>query len=124
MKLHLLRIFTVVAEYMSFSRAAQALYVSQPAVSKAVRELEHQLGVPLFERGGGKLSLTEAGALLAERGRAIPVRRADRRGGSGGAPGLASRHPTHRSEHDDCYLSVAPGHRGFPDARIRTSICI
>src|SRR5512139_2927149 len=71
MKLHLLRIFTTVAGYMSFSRAAEALYISQPAVSKAVRELEHQLGVPLFERGAGKMNLTEAGALLAERGRAI-----------------------------------------------------
>jgi DNA-binding transcriptional LysR family regulator len=71
MKLHLLRIFTVVAQHMSFSRAAEALYISQPAVSKAVKELENQLGVPLFERGGGKLALTEAGALLAERGRAI-----------------------------------------------------
>jgi DNA-binding transcriptional LysR family regulator len=71
MKLHLLRIFTTVAGHMSFSRAAEALYISQPAVSKAVRELESQLGVPLFERGAGRLSLTEAGALLAERGRVI-----------------------------------------------------
>ena len=71
MKLHLLRIFTVTAEKMSFSRAAETLYISQPAVSKAVRELENQLGVPLFERGAGRLSLTEAGTLLAERGRVI-----------------------------------------------------
>ncbi len=71
MKLHLLRIFTVVAQQMSFSRAADALYISQPAVSKAVKELEKQLGVALFERGAGKLMLTEAGALLAERGRTI-----------------------------------------------------
>jgi DNA-binding transcriptional LysR family regulator len=71
MKLHLLRIFTVVAEQMSFSRAAEALYISQPAVSKAVRELEQQVGVPLFDRGAGKLRLTEAGHLLAERGRVI-----------------------------------------------------
>jgi DNA-binding transcriptional LysR family regulator len=71
LKLHLLRIFTAVADQMSFSKAAKALYVSQPAVSKAVRELENQVGQPLFERGAGKLSLTEAGALLAERGRAI-----------------------------------------------------
>jgi DNA-binding transcriptional LysR family regulator len=71
LKLHLLRIFTAVADQMSFSKAAQTLYVSQPAVSKAVRELENQVGQPLFERGAGKLSLTEAGALLAERGRAI-----------------------------------------------------
>ena len=71
MKLHLLRIFTSVAEHMSFTKAAETLYISQPAVSKAVSELENQLGQPLFERGAGKLRLTEAGTLLAERGRAI-----------------------------------------------------
>jgi len=71
MKLHLLRMFTAVAEHMSFTRAAEALYISQPAVSKAVSELEKQLDQPLFERGAGKLRLTEAGLLLAERGRAI-----------------------------------------------------
>jgi DNA-binding transcriptional LysR family regulator len=71
MKLHLLRIFTAVADQMSFSKAAERLYISQPAVSKAVSELESQVGQPLFERGSGKLRLTEAGALLAERGRAV-----------------------------------------------------
>ena len=40
--LHLLRIFFMVADHRSFSRAAEVLHVSQPAVSKAVRELERQ----------------------------------------------------------------------------------
>jgi DNA-binding transcriptional LysR family regulator len=71
MNLHLLRIFTAVADQMSFSKAAETLYISQPAVSKGVSELEHQIGQPLFERGAGKLRLTEAGVVLAERGRAI-----------------------------------------------------
>jgi len=51
MNLHLLRIFTAVAEHRSFSRAASALFISQPAVSKAVRKLEHQLNLALMERG-------------------------------------------------------------------------
>lgn len=51
--LHLLRVFYTVADQRSFSLAAQTLCISQPAVSKAVRELEHQLGLPLLERGAG-----------------------------------------------------------------------
>ena len=51
MNLHLLRIFHGVARVGSFSRAAQDMHISQPAVSRAVRELETQLGLPLFERG-------------------------------------------------------------------------
>src|ERR1700724_1964214 len=52
--LHLLRVFFAVAERRSFSRAAEALFVSQPAVSKAVRELEHQLDLPLLERAASE----------------------------------------------------------------------
>jgi LysR family transcriptional regulator, transcriptional activator of the cysJI operon len=72
--LHLLRIFFTVAQHKSFSRAAEALFVSQPAVSKAVRELEHQLDLPLLERGatGAKgVRLTENGAALFEHARGI-----------------------------------------------------
>lgn len=78
MNLHLLRVFHAVAEQQSFSRAAEALFVSQPAISKSVRELEHQLGLPLLERGGGGgtramrgVRLTEAGQALFEHARGI-----------------------------------------------------
>ncbi|HET7359992.1 MAG TPA: LysR substrate-binding domain-containing protein, partial [Rhodanobacteraceae bacterium] len=60
-----------------FSRAAEALHISQPAVSKAVRELEHQLGLPLIERGGTApralrgVHLTEHGRALYEHARGI-----------------------------------------------------
>ncbi len=64
MNLHLLRIFTAVAELRSFSRAAGTLYISQPAVSKGVAELERQLGTPLLDRSQRLLSLTDAGELL------------------------------------------------------------
>ena len=62
--LHLLRLFRTVAECRSFSRAAEALHISQPAVSKGVRELESQLGCVLVERNPGGIGLTEAGTLL------------------------------------------------------------
>ncbi len=64
--LHLLRLFAMVARHRSFSRAAEALHISQPAISKGVRELEAQLGTRLLERGGpGGVTLTEAGSVLA-----------------------------------------------------------
>src|SRR5260370_382483 len=72
--LHLLRVFFAVAEQRSFSRAAETLFVSQPAVSKAVRELEHQLDLPLLERGaaGAKgVRLTANGAALFDHARGI-----------------------------------------------------
>jgi DNA-binding transcriptional LysR family regulator len=69
--LHHLRIFTSVAEHGGFSRAAMTLRISQPAVSKSVRELERELGSQLFERGGRAPRLTEAGAVLFARGREL-----------------------------------------------------
>lgn len=77
MNLHLLRVFFEVAEKQSFSRAAETLFISQPAVSKAVRELEHQLNLPLIERGAGGNRgakgprLTESGQAIYEHARSI-----------------------------------------------------
>ncbi|SDQ81498.1 LysR substrate-binding domain-containing protein [Pseudoxanthomonas sp. CF125] len=63
MNLHLLRMFLTVVEEQGFSRAAEVLHVSQSAVSKGVRELEHQLGLALIEDRRG-IRLTEAGEAL------------------------------------------------------------
>lgn len=62
---HLL-IFHKVAEKQHFTRAAEALFISQPAVSKQIHQLEHTLGQALFTRVGQKVYLTEAGQLLYE----------------------------------------------------------
>lgn len=75
--LHLLRVFATVVEQQSFSRAAEAMFITQSAVSKAVRELEHQLDLPLVDRGPGGargmrgVRLTTAGQALYEHARGI-----------------------------------------------------
>src|SRR5579864_6990628 len=64
LNLHLLRLFTHVAQSSSFSAAADRLHISQPAVSKGVREFEAQVGSRLLERGPGGVVPTEAGEML------------------------------------------------------------
>jgi DNA-binding transcriptional LysR family regulator len=64
MELYQLRSFAAVAEFGHLTRAAERLHVSQPAVSAQIKALEDELGVPLFERGAGGMTLTPAGAKL------------------------------------------------------------
>ncbi len=59
-----LQVFAAVAEHASFSKAAAELHLTQPAVSIQVKHLEESIGLPLFERIGKKLFLTEAGSEL------------------------------------------------------------
>ncbi len=66
MDLASLQVFQAVAREQSFSRAAEKLYRTQPAVSISVRKLEDWVGQPLFVRGSGAKVLTDAGVLLLE----------------------------------------------------------
>ena len=59
--LRLVRYFTVVAEHLNFGRAAAALHVAQPALSRQIQRLENQLGTRLFDRTPQGSQLTEAG---------------------------------------------------------------
>ncbi|OIJ90050.1 LysR family transcriptional regulator [Streptomyces sp. MUSC 14] len=63
----LLRSFLVVAEEGSLTRAAERVFVSQPALTKQIRQLENQLGVRLFDRSHAGMALTDAGRELASR---------------------------------------------------------
>jgi len=56
-----LNLFESVARHLSFTRAAEELHLSQPAVSMQVRQLEEAVGLPLFEKLGKRIQLTEAG---------------------------------------------------------------
>jgi DNA-binding transcriptional LysR family regulator len=64
-----LRVFEAAATHLSFSAAAEALHLTQPGVSMHIKELELNAGLPLFERLGKKLFVTEAGQELLTRAR-------------------------------------------------------
>lgn len=64
MTLEQLRVFLVVAKHLHFTRAAEELYITQPAVSAAINSLEKEYGVKLFHRVGRHIEITEAGRLL------------------------------------------------------------
>jgi DNA-binding transcriptional LysR family regulator len=66
MELHSLQVFLTVATEKSFSRAAEKLYRTQPAVSLAVQRLEQELGEKLIDRSGKDLILTDAGRSVLE----------------------------------------------------------
>ena len=66
-----LKIFEAVARHLSFSRAAEELHLTQPAVSMQVQSLEDHAGLPLTEQAGKKVRLTAAGEELARQARHI-----------------------------------------------------
>jgi len=88
MELRHLRYFTAVAAHGSFNRAAQVLHLTQPALSRQVRDLEDEIGVPLLERGTNAVTLTpvgeafyeEAVAVLAHAEKAVQRARGEGRG--------------------------------------------
>lgn len=59
-----LRVFSSVAKNLSFTKASQELFISQPAITKHIQELETMYQTRLFERMGNKILLTDAGRLL------------------------------------------------------------
>ena len=89
-----LRSFVAVAEELNFGRAAEQLYLSQPALSRQIRALEQFVGVELFRRSTHQVELTLAGEALLDRAREHPAR--GRRGGLGDPVGRRrARGPQH-----------------------------
>lgn len=71
MDIRALRYFVAVVDHQSFSRAAEALHVTQPTVSKMIQQLEQSLDLTLLERVGKRFTLTDAGNVVLQRGRAL-----------------------------------------------------
>jgi len=59
-----LRVFSAVARHLSFGKAADELHLTPPAISMQIKELEEQVGLPLFDRGGRSVALTVTGEYL------------------------------------------------------------
>ena len=66
-----LKVFEAVARHLSYTRAAEELHLSQPAVSMQIKQLEESAGLPLFEQMGKQVYLTEAGGEMYHYGRII-----------------------------------------------------
>jgi LysR family cyn operon transcriptional activator len=64
MELRHLRYFVAIAECLSFTRAAERVHVTQSTLSHQIRQLEEEIGQPLFDRAGGRVLMTEAGQLF------------------------------------------------------------
>ncbi|MBU0654753.1 MAG: LysR family transcriptional regulator [Gammaproteobacteria bacterium] len=71
MDINHLNAFVEVARHQSFSLAAETLFITQPAISKRIHQLENELGTPLFNRINRKVTLTEAGHALLPRVQAL-----------------------------------------------------
>ncbi|MGM0551136.1 MAG: LysR family transcriptional regulator [Bacteroidota bacterium] len=68
-----LRVFLTAAREKSFSKAGKILYISQPAISRHIRELEASLGFPLFRRLGNKITLTRQGEIYYQQAKKVEI---------------------------------------------------
>ena len=126
--LNQLRIFHAAATARNFTRAAAAVHLTQPGVSKHIRQIEEQLGLPLFDRLGKHVELTEAGhVLLAATQQILTLaetaeqRIADLKGLRGGTLSLGASFPV------GVYLlpaQLAAFRRDHPAVQIRLEISL
>jgi DNA-binding transcriptional LysR family regulator len=117
--LRLVRYFTVVASHRHFGRAAEALRVAQPSLSRQIRRLEQQLGAQLLDRTPQGSQLTEAGAAFLPRARALL-----RTAAQAAASARAAAQPSRITIGYTTSLIVTPAvrdlRRRHPDADVQT----
>ncbi|MEC2345471.1 MULTISPECIES: cidABC operon transcriptional activator CidR [Paenibacillus] len=71
MDIRQMQVLIEVARLRSFTKAAEALYITQPTISKTIKAMEEELGVVLFDRVGKKIELTDAGQIIATQAQQI-----------------------------------------------------
>jgi DNA-binding transcriptional LysR family regulator len=121
-----LEVFVAVAQRLSFSGAARALHLSQPAVSQQVAALERELGTQLFERSTRRVRLTAAGAALLARAGTLLRDHAEARRAVAAADGrIAGELDVAASLTVAAYLlppALARRAAGHPDLRVRVTV--
>ena len=120
-----LKVFEAVARNLSFSRAADELHLSQPAVSTQVKQLGAHAGLPLFEQIGKKIYLTPAGVELLPFVRAIIQQIPRGRGGHRAAEGRLRRHAQRRGDQRRRLLLSAGArrvHRRHPGVTLNLAV--
>ena len=118
MELAELQVFLTVAAERSFSRAAEKLHRTQPAVSQAIRRLEDELGERLFDRSSKQGTLTEAGRVLREYAQRLLATQRGGRDGRARAARSAPRPRAHRRQRRRGPRAAA-AHRPLPHASPR-----
>jgi DNA-binding transcriptional LysR family regulator len=117
--LRLVRYFTVVADHRHFGRAAEALHITQPSLSRQISRLEQQLGARLLDRTPRGTQLTEAGEVFLPRARALL-----RSAAQAAAQTRAAAQPTRITIGCTTGLSIAQAtrelRRHYPDADVHT----
>lgn len=123
-----LRIFHAVCQARSFTRAAEAVHLTQPGVSKHIRQIEEYFGEPMFDRLGKKVALTAAGEVLFEATQGImdsvataEQRIADLKGLHGGRVALGASFPI------AVYVlpaKLAAFRKKFPDVEVTLEISL
>jgi LysR family cyn operon transcriptional activator len=124
MELRHLRYFVSLAEYLSFTRAAERVHVTQSTLSHQIRQLEDEVGQPLFERIGKKVVTTEAGELflgfaeraLKEVDHGIAMLKQQPRGGLTGVVRIGATHTFNIGLIPECVALFLARH---PTVRVR-----
>jgi DNA-binding transcriptional LysR family regulator len=120
-----LRVYEAVARHRSFSRAASELHLTQPAVSMQVRQLEDEVGVPLYEQMGRRIDITAAGREVADCARAVMLRLRESEEalaqltGAGGGEISISAVSTAKYH---VPMLLAEFRRKYPEVRVRLSV--
>ena len=127
MNINQLKYFVAVAEYKSFSKAAEQYFLTQTAVTQQVQRLEEQIGARLIDRKTRPISLTPMGQVFLGEARSILARIDDAiqrtRETSAGVTGTLRIGYTKGYEHSDLVVKLRNFHHAFPNVLISCSRC-
>jgi len=122
MELRHLRYFVAAAEAENVSRAAVKLHVSQPGISRQIRDLEEEIGFPLFKRSPKSLKLTEAGKVFLDEAKSV-LQRADEAVNNARAAAAGARDELHVGYAPSLTVKILPPalrrfQQQFPKVRV------